>query len=134
MRPMGFFFALAMVASTILAASSAAKAVTYGATTLSVPVTIDAPVKPGTPFEFQIYCSSAEPNQHTHMIGVTPLAISVNNGRYTYSGDVPIKLKPGLVSGTTINCWMHVDPSTVAVKWYDDKSDWDKATTHFVLP
>jgi hypothetical protein len=133
-----FYSSFAIVAGLMLASIGTAEAVTYGPVTLSVPVSVNAPMSVAGNYVIQVLCSSPKTATFSGIADTTSQYVAVSTGRVTF-GPAPISvpLSAGLQSGATVTCSMTVTPpASTSLQQYLSGLTYDssKMTTQIVLP
>jgi hypothetical protein len=138
------FSSLAALAALMLTTVGLAEAVTYPAITISVPVSVSAPLPAGITaaqigtFVFTVTCSSPKTSSFSGISEVTSVSNStVANGRITFGpATVTVPMLAGLQSGATVTCQLTPVPNPgIAGQFLGGLTyDSSKMTAKIVLP
>jgi hypothetical protein len=132
------FSSIAVLAGLLLSTLGTAEAVTYSLVTLTVPVSVNAPMSGAGTYTVQISCSSPKTATFSGIGETVSLPISASSGRVTFGPTTtPVPLQPGLQSGATVTCTLAlIPPPPVALQQYLNGLTYDstKQKIQIVLP
>ena len=111
---MRLFSAFALSGCMVLAAAGSAKAVTYPAITILVPVSVNAPSSAQNyrgPLQLAVICTDAASSLSINYSLPTFVNLTVANGQATNAQpNVSVSMPAGLQSGQTIKCVLWIYP------------------------
>lgn len=141
---MRIFSSFAVLACLVLTTVGSAEAVTYGAITISVPVSVSAPPSGAGVYTIGVTCSSPKTSTYAGIAQVVNLTLStaaagsIVNGKLTFGpAPVPVPMLAGLQSGAKVTCAMTLTPpASETPQQYLSGLTYDssKMTTQIALP